>query len=421
MELVVIADDFTGATDIASFLVEAGLDTIQINKIPSKNSLIHAKAVVISLKSRSSPKNQAITESLAALEWAKAQNCKHIFFKYCSTFDSTNTGNIGPVTDALMRAMGESTTIICPALPINGRSVYKGYLFVNNQLLNESPMKNHPITPMKDASLLRLMAQQSIGKVGLIDMHIIQQGVDAVKKEIHNLKSQNVNYIVFDAIAMEDLDIIARASLDEFNLFTGASGLGGALAKYLASSGNVSADAKTCGQPQIAPTIVLAGSCSAMTQKQVGVYQNMAPSYQIDIEKCLFDDAYIHELIAWYEKHSIGHFAPMIYATTDVENLKQIQEKYGAERASNAVEQLFYDLAIRLKDMGVKNFIVAGGETSGSVTQALNINAFHIGPQIAPGVPWVRALDNQLSLALKSGNFGDENFFQHAQAFIKNK
>ncbi|MFV0322605.1 MAG: 3-oxo-tetronate kinase [Alphaproteobacteria bacterium] len=421
MELVVIADDFTGATDIASFLVEAGLDTIQINKIPSQNTIIDAKAVVISLKSRSCPKNQAITESLEALEWAKAQNCKRIFFKYCSTFDSTTEGNIGPVTDALMMAMGESTTVICPALPVNGRSVYKGYLFVNDQLLNESPMKNHPITPMADASLLRLMAQQSVGKVGLIDMNIIAQGAMAVKKEIQNLKSQNINYIVFDAIAMADLDIIAQASLDEFNLLTGASGLGGALAKYLVSPAHTAEDANLSGQPQNAPTIILAGSCSAMTQKQVQAYQNLAPSYQIDIEKCLFDDEYVQKLANWYNNHNMGNFAPMIYATTNVVHLKQIQQKYGAKRASDAVEQLFYNLAIRLKDMGVKNFIVAGGETSGSVTQALNINAFYIGPQIAPGVPWVRGLDNPLSLALKSGNFGDENFFEHAQIFINKK
>ncbi|MFV0431223.1 MAG: 3-oxo-tetronate kinase [Alphaproteobacteria bacterium] len=419
MKLVVIADDFTGATDIASFLVEAGLDTIQFSGPPPKDMTIDTQAVVISLKSRSCPKQEAIADTLDALKWAKSQGCKHIYFKYCSTFDSTPQGNIGPVTDALMDAMGEKSTIICPALPINGRTSYMGYLFVNDVLLSESPMKNHPITPMMDSSILRLMEAQSKGKAALIDIHTIKSGISAVRKKILELKAQSFNYIICDAIDMDDLDIIAEASLGEFRLFTGGSGLGGGLGKQLKSPNKNLETVKNKGLPPQAPTVILAGSCSAMSQKQVAAYKQKAPSFQIDVAQCIRNgNAYANQLFYWYSEHNNTPLAPLLYATTNTENLKEIQTQYGGNTASEAVEKVFYILSQKLKEYGVRNFIVAGGETSGSVTQALKVDAFYIGSQITPGVPWVRSLDGELSLALKSGNFGSENFFEAAQKMI---
>ncbi len=418
MKILVIADDFTGATDIAGFLVENGLQTIQINGVPTMDVAADIEACVVSLKTRSCHVNEAISQSLAAYEWGKKQGAEKFFFKYCSTFDSTEKGNIGPVTDALLEAMGEKMTVVCPALPVNGRSVYQGYLFVGDKLLNESGMQNHPITPMKDANLLRLMEAQARGKAGLINQIVVNAGAPAIAEAMSVLKVEEKQYIVIDSITMEDLDIVATAIYDEVKLFTGGSGLGGALAKHIKSGQTAGQSATNLGKPQRNEAVILSGSCSLMTQAQVKLYKEQAPALQIDVEKCLNDKDYVNTLVSWYLEHKDGLVAPLFYATTDVESLKEIQEKYGSEKASQAVEQTFYDLAIKLKDNGVKNFIVAGGETSGSVTQALNVKAFYIGPQIAPGVPWVRSLDDDLSLALKSGNFGDEQFFFKSQDFI---
>lgn len=418
MKILVIADDFTGATDIAGFLVEGGLKTIQINDVPTTDISHDIEACVVSLKSRSCPVEEAIEQSLAAYEWGKKQGAEKFYFKYCSTFDSTPQGNIGPVTDALLEAMGEKTTVICPALPVNGRSVYQGYLFVADKLLNESGMQNHPITPMTDANLLRLMEAQSKGEAALINQNIVNEGPAAITAQLKKYQAEEKSYIVIDSVATTDLNTVAAAIYDEVKLFTGGSGLGGALAQYITKGGKSDEDATFLGQPQKAETVILSGSCSLMTQAQVASYKQKAPALQLDIEKCLNDENYASDLASWYLAHKNNALAPLFYATTDADNLKKIQATYGGEKASLAVEKTFHNLAISLKDEGVKNFIVAGGETSGSVTQALHVKAFHIGPQIAPGVPWVRSLAGDLSLALKSGNFGDEQFFFKAQDFI---
>ncbi len=323
IKIGVIADDFTGATDIASFLVENGLPTVQINGVPTGEMPEAIDALVISLKTRSCPVVEATQQSLAALSWLQQQGCKQIYFKYCSTFDSTAKGNIGPVTDALMDALDTPFTVFSPALPVNGRTVYQGYLFVMNQLLAESGMRHHPVNPMTDSYLPRL------------------------------------------------------------------AGRG----------------------------VVLSGSCSQMTNRQVAHYRQIAPAREVDVARCLSTEtlaAYAHELAEWVlGQESV--LAPLVFATASTDALAAIQQQYGAQKASQAVETLFSQLAARLAAEGVTRFIVAGGETSGVVTQSLGIKGFHIGPTISPGVPWVNALDKPVSLALKSGNFGDEAFFSRAQ------
>ncbi|MDK1704285.1 four-carbon acid sugar kinase family protein [Serratia rubidaea] len=414
MLLGVIADDFTGATDIASFLVENGLSTVQLNGVPDSDAAVDAQAVVISLKSRSCPAEQAVAQSLQALAWLQRQGCQRFYFKYCSTFDSTARGNIGPVTDALLDALGESQTVISPALPINGRTVYQGYLFVMDQLLSESGMRNHPVTPMTDSNLLRLMEAQAAGRCGLIDAAVMDTGADGVRARLQQLAQQGVRYVVLDTLNEQHL-LTQGAALKTMKLVTGGSGLAIGLARQWAQPGQTQAQA--AGAPQGEKAVVLSGSCSTMTNKQVARYRQQAAAQAIDVARCIGEDdraRYARELSDWVQAQR-GDLAPLLYATAEPEALRQTQQQYGVDIASQAVEALFAALVQLLHQAGFRRFIVAGGETSGVVTQALAIRGFHIGPCISPGVPWVRAIEQPVSLALKSGNFGDENFFARAQ------
>lgn len=417
MLLGVIADDFTGATDIAGFLVANGMKTIQLNGVPQEEMSLTADAVVISLKSRSCPVNEAVSLSIQALRWLQAQGCPQFYFKYCSTFDSTPQGNIGPVTDALLNELGESFTIICPSLPVNGRSVYQGHLFVQGELLNESGMRHHPVTPMKDANLMRLMEAQAQGRAGLVNYQQIEQGAETIAARFDALRQQGYRYAVVDTLNDAHLASIGRACR-ELKLITGGSGLAAGIAQNWANALSDQSVAMQAGQPGSGSTVILSGSCSVMTNRQVAAYQSQAAHFALDVKQCLCEPAYIEQVLDWVISHLNEPLAPMVYATAQPHTLHAIQAEFGAQASSQAVEQFFHHLVQRLQQHGVSNFIVAGGETSGVVTQSLNVRGFYIGPQIAPGVPWVKAIDQPLSLALKSGNFGDEHFFTSAQGFI---
>lgn len=416
MLLGVIADDFTGATDIAGFLVEHGMRTVQLNGVPSAPLPVEADAVVISLKSRSCPVEQAVGQSLAALEWLKDQGCQQFYFKYCSTFDSTRQGNIGPVTDALLDALNESFTIVCPALPVNGRTVFNGYLFVLGELLAESGMRNHPVTPMTDSSVVRLMDTQTRGETCLVNYQTIDQGPAAVIEAFAQLRRDGKRYAVVDTVHNEHLVTLGKAAKG-LRLITGGSGLAAGIAQNWADKLSDQSAAKVAGPPQKALTVVLSGSCSVMTNQQVAHYRTIAPCCAVDINACLSDKDYVQQIFDWVISQLDGPYAPMVYATTTPTKLKAIQAQHGTTASSEAIERFFSQLAHQLQGSGVRNFIVAGGETAGIVTQSLGVQGFHIGPQIAPGVPWVKSIDGTLSLALKSGNFGDEQFFEHAQDF----
>lgn len=439
MFLGVIADDFTGGTDIASFLVKEGMATVQMIGVPQDEALCeqcaHADAVVVSLKSRSIPAPEAIAASLDALHFLQRCGAQQIFFKYCSTFDSTAEGNIGPVAGALMQELQCPFTVFSPALPVNGRSVFNGYLFVKGELLSESPMKNHPLNPMHDSYIPRLVDMQAQGnnlKCGVIS-HDVLQGDDATRQvwqSIKALQAKGYNCAAVDAVDDHDLYAQGQALLD-MKLVTGGSGLGMGLArahlaraaaqgacKACAGAGAAKAGAATAtakGEPIAARTIVLSGSCSAMTNTQVANYKTQASAWPVEVEKCVGSEedikAYVDSVAAWCEEHKDEALPPLVYATAAPEKLHQIQAQYGASAAAGAIEHFFFLLSAKLKTLGVRKFVVAGGETSGQVTKALGVSGFYIGPTIAPGVPWVRALNEELSLALKSGNFGDEQFF----------
>ncbi|EFH12403.1 YgbK domain protein [Pseudoroseomonas cervicalis ATCC 49957] len=414
MRLGVIADDFTGATDIAGFLVANGLRTIQLNDVPDAALRVDADAVVISLKTRSCDPAEAVRQSLAALDWLRARDCRQFFFKYCSTFDSTPRGNIGPVTDALLDALGEDFTVICPVLPVNGRTIYCGHLFVNGVPLDESGMRHHPVTPMTDSNVMRLMEAQARGKAGNVPAPVLDQGPEAVRQALEALRAQGKSYAVLDALNDRHLEVMGQAVAD-MTLVTGGSGLADGMARAWTELRGDAASAAEAGKPRQGRAIVLSGSCSQMTNAQVAAYRAAAPSLLVEVERCIAEPGYADELAEWVLAQPISGPAPLVYATTDPEKLKEIQARFGAAEASEAVERVFGALAQRLRDAGFDQFIVAGGETSGVVTQSLGIRGFHIGPQIAPGVPWVRAVEAPISLALKSGNFGAERFFFDAQ------
>jgi uncharacterized protein YgbK (DUF1537 family) len=413
MRLGIIADDFTGATDIAGFLVANGLRTVQLNGVPPAGLQVQADAVVISLKSRSCPAEEAVSQGLASLDWLRAHDCQQFFFKYCSTFDSRPSGNIGPVTDALLAALDEGFTVICPALPVNGRTIYNGYLFVNGVPLAESGMRDHPVTPMTDSNLMRLMDGQSQGRTGNVPSTVMDRGAEAVRAALAALKKEGFRYAVLDALNDGHLAVMGRA-VKGMRLVTGGSGLADGMARHWGGTVDAAAAAQE-GAPAQGRAVVLSGSCSQATNAQVAAYRAEAPSVPVAVERCLNDPGYADELAAWVQSQPAAGPAPLVYATAAPAVLKEMQARFGAAQASEAVERLFGDLAQRLAAAGFSRFIVAGGETSGAVTQSLGVGGFRIGPQIAPGVPWVRAIGKPLSLALKSGNFGQERFFFDAQ------
>lgn len=410
----VIADDFTGATDIASFMAEQGWRVALLPGMPNLTQQWDEEvdAIVISLKSRSLPAEQAVAQSLACARWLK-QNAgvRQVYFKYCSTFDSTPLGNIGPVSDALMEAMQLPLIVHCPALPQNGRTVVHGHLFVNGVLLNESGMEKHPLNPMTDANLSRLLSAQTPNAIGNIDLNTIRSGVQAVTHALTSLKAEGKRHVIVDTLDEIDLHTLAQA-LHDSPLLAGGSGLGGALA--------ANAGAQQTSPPQDFPrpvkAVVFSGSCSAMSNRQVNRYKTAAASRLLDVARCLSDaERYTDELSQWAMSHISDPHAPLIYATQPPDALKRIQQEYGEQPASQAIEHTFARLSAKLQAAGVNTFIVAGGETSGTVVEALQVTRLSVGRAIAPGVPWV--FSAELALALKSGNFGDEEFFFTAQEY----
>ncbi len=410
----VIADDFTGATDIACFMAENGF---RVALLPGLHALTQswneaADAIVISLKSRSLPSDQAIEQTLLSYHWLRdCAGAQQIYFKYCSTFDSTADGNIGPVSDALMKAMATPYVVHCPALPQNGRTVLHGHLFVNGVLLNESGMEKHPLNPMTDANLLRVLAAQTPSSVGNIDLRTVQQGEQAIATALARCHAEGKQHIIVDALTENDLQSLANV-LRHALLLAGGSGLGGALAACSPQHLHMPVTAF----PNPGRTVIFSGSCSVMSNRQVEAYKPHAATQLLDIARCLNDvNRYSDQLLQWTMAHINDPLAPLIYATQPADVLKSIQQTWGEHEASKAIERTFAQLSQKLQATGVNTFIVAGGETSGTVVEALNVKRLTVGDAITPGVPWVFSAEPPLALALKSGNFGEPDFFIKAQ------
>lgn len=409
-----IADDFTGATDLANMLVRGGMRTVQSIGIPSDEvaATLDADAIVIALKSRTVPSAQAVADSLAALEWLRAQGCEQIFFKYCSTFDSTAAGNIGQVSEALLKALDSDFTLACPAFPENGRTIFRGHLFVQDQLLNESGMQHHPLTAMTDANLVRVLQSQSAQKVGLLRYDTIAQGVPKVRERIAELRAQGIGMAIADALSDQDLHTLGNACSD-LPLLTGGSGLALGLPDNFRRAGKLR-DFDPASLPTVpGGEVVLAGSASIATNGQVAAWIEAGrPALRIDPLALAAGEPVVADAVAF----ALGNpHTVLIYATSPPHELRAVQEQLGAERAGELVENALGEIAQALRQGGVRRFVVAGGETSGAVVTALGVHLLQIGAQIDPGVP--ATLSNTaepLALALKSGNFGGRDFFDKA-------
>ena len=413
-----IADDFTGATDLANNLVRAGMRVVQTIGVPKQPLEAEVDAVVVSLKTRTIAATQACAESLAALHWLQAQGAQQIYFKYCSTFDSTPQGNIGPVIDALMRALQTDFTIATPAFPDAGRTVFKGYLFVGATLLHESGMQDHPLTPMTDPSLVRVLAPQTRHQVGLIDYTVVAQGESAIRARIDALRAEGVAIAIVDAVSNADL-LRLGAALSDMPLVTAGSGV----AIGLPANFGIAPNDRASALPRVGGLqAIISGSCSRATNAQVAAFiATGAPALAIDPLRLQQGVSAIEQVIAEALVFSQAHLAKgpvLVYSTAEPEALKHIQDQMGVQLAGQLVEQTLARIAVGLVKQGVGQLIVAGGETSGSVVQALGMTQLQIGAQIDPGVPWcagkTAVSEKTLHITLKSGNFGTSDFFSKA-------
>jgi uncharacterized protein YgbK (DUF1537 family) len=417
MLLGAIADDFTGATDLCSMLVRGGMRTVQLIGVPSADMPIpDADAIVVALKSRTAPARLAIDESLAALKWLQAAGAKQFFFKYCSTFDSTEKGNIGPVADALVNALGCGFALACPAFPTNARTVYQGHLFVGGSLLNESGMENHPLTPMTDANLVRVLSHQTEGTVGLVPFVTVDRGAHAIRDAMTELKERGRRYAIVDAVTDTHLVSIGEAAASHA-LITGGSGVAMGLPENYRRAGLLSEEA---GDPGALPRIdgacaVVAGSCSRATLAQLGFARGHLPVFELDALTTPNAAALSEAALAW-AADKIGDKPVVIAASAPPEKVTALQTRLGREPAGALIEDAVARIAEGLIARGVRKMVVAGGETSGAVVGRLGVRSLRIGSEIDPGVPWTLASGGgaDLMLALKSGNFGATDFFLKA-------
>lgn len=413
-----IADDSTGATDLANNLVRAGMRVVQTIGVPDGALDEEVDAVVVALKTRTCPVSEAVTTSLAALEWLRGQGARQIYFKYCSTFDSTPRGNIGPVCDALMKALGTDFTIACPAFPENKRVVFKGYLFAGDVLLNESSMRSHPLTPMTDPNLVRVLQAQTRRRVGLLDYTVVGQGAEAIDRQVAGMRSAGVSIAIVDIIADQDFHRLAP-TMRKLPLLTGGSGM----AIALPGSWGIEANPRASLLPAAGGhAAIISGSCSTATRGQVTEFvRRGGAALFLDPIAAAEGKNVVDGAVAW-ARDRVEKGPVLVYTTAVPEAVSAVQSQMGVDVAGALVERMLADVARGLLPLGVRKLIVAGGETSNAVLQALGVERMRIGPQIDPGVPWCtahsRTAGEPMHLALKSGNFGAPDFFTKALGML---
>jgi len=413
MLLGCIGDDFTGSSDLGNTLTKAGMRVVQYVGVPDVPAAQDVEAGIVALKSRSIPVVEAVAQSLAALDWLRAQGCTQFLFKYCSTFDSTREGNIGPVAEALADALGATEVIVCPAFPATGRSIYQGHLFVGDRLLSESGMQHHPLTPMSDPDIRRWLAHQISGTVGHVPATAVLGGVESTRAALRREAAKGHRLMVADAITDADLVTLGHAAADHL-LVTGGSGIAMGLPDNFRARGQLS-ETSGAWRAQVGPVVALSGSCSTATRAQVTMHAATHPSRELTADAVMSGEVNADTLATW----AVGQpGVPLIYSSADPDSVAAAQAHYGASALAGAIETLFADLARALVAKGVTRLVSAGGETSGAVVSGLGLAQLEIGPEIDPGVPMIRASDG-LVLALKSGNFGAADFFARAAAMME--
>ena len=415
MLLGVIADDFTGASDIASTLAKGGLATTQYLGIPGHEADRSCEAGVVALKTRSIASDEAVSQSLAALRWLQGQGCRQFVFKYCSTFDSTPDGNIGHVGEALAIALDARGVVACPAFPATGRTVFQGHLFVGDRLLSESSLRNHPLNPMTDSDLRRWLRRQTAGEVGLVTHAVVARGASELARALSQCADRGERLVIVDAVDEGDLMAIGEACADA-PLVTGGSGVALGLPANFAARGLASAARKALPGVR-GPAVVLAGSCSARTLEQVRYHERKHPSLALDASAIIDGRTRPSHAVEFVLAHP---GLPLVYSTADASSVTAMQRQHGASEVAGAVERFFAAAAVALVAQGMKRIVIAGGETSGAVVSALGLRSLEIGPEIDPGVPALFNRDGQgLGLALKSGNFGRVEFFERAASTLE--
>jgi uncharacterized protein YgbK (DUF1537 family) len=418
-----IADDYTGASDLANTLTRGGLRTVQTIGLPSGDlKLPEVDAVVVSLKSRSIEAGLAVSRSRAAEKWLRGRGATHVLFKICSTFDSTEAGNIGPVMDALRADSGDAIVLVTPAFPETGRTVYQGNLFVGSVPLNESPLKDHPLNPMHDSNLVRVLARQSKTKIGLVALADIARGPDAVRARLADLSGKGIGAAIVDAVFDRDLETIGTVALDH-RLSVGASGIGLGLARALVASGKVKPSAPNAAsdRPVGGSAACLAGSCSQATLQQIANAEKAMPVLHLDPDRVVAGKEEARRALAW-ARGRLEEGPVLIASSSTPDQVAALQARHGRDAAGHAIEQAMADIAEGLVQSGVRRLVVAGGETSGAVVDRLGLPGFLVGAEIAAGVPVLRAVgaDNgEMLLALKSGNFGGPEFFSDALKLMR--
>jgi 3-dehydrotetronate 4-kinase len=423
LKLGCIADDYTGASDLANTLTRAGLRTVQTIGVPADDlALPEVDAVVVSLKSRSIEAELAVTRSRSAEKWLRGRGAAHVLFKICSTFDSTDAGNIGPVMDALRADSGDNIVLVTPAFPETGRTVYQGNLFVGAVPLNESPLKDHPLNPMHDSNLVRVLARQSRTKIGLVALAVVARGVDAVRARLAELIAEGFGAAIIDAVFDRDLETIGAVALDH-RVSVGASGIGLGLARTLvAAAGGKSGVANEISEASVGgPAACLAGSCSQATLGQIANAEKIMPVLHLDPERVVMGQDETRAALAW-ARERLGSGPVLIASSATPDRVAALQARHGRDAAGHAIEQAMADIAEGLVQAGVRRLVVAGGETSGAVVDRLGIPGFLVGAEIAAGVPVLRAVgakDGKMLLALKSGNFGGPEFFSDALKLMR--
>lgn len=412
MLLGCIGDDFTGSSDLGNTLAKHGMRTVQFNGVPVVKAAADVEAGVVALKTRTAPVDQAVAQSLAALAWLRAQGCRQILFKYCSTFDSTPEGNIGPVLDALADALGAPHAIVCPAFPATGRSIYQGHLFVADRLLSDSGMENHPLTPMTDPDLRRWLGRQTRQQVGHLGYGDVAQGTGAIRAAIARAVAGGARYLVVDAIRDQDLVAIGAAVADDA-LISGGSGIAIGLPANFRSAGLIG-QAATPWQGETGAMAALCGSCSVASRLQIAEHRAHYPVRDVTADAILNGTADPADYADWIMAAQGAGGPPLVCSSVDPETVSAAQSRHGRDRVAAAVEGFFAALACDLAGRGVRRLVTAGGETSGAVVSALQIPSFAIGPEIDPGVPALKAGGTGVTMALKSGNFGAPDFFAKA-------
>jgi uncharacterized protein YgbK (DUF1537 family) len=417
LKLGCIADDFTGATDLANNLVRAGMRAVQTIGVP-EGAAPEADAVVVALKSRTIPAADAVAQSVQALRWLRAQGAGQIYFKVCSTFDSTPRGNIGPVAEALLRELGAGFCCVTPAFPENARTVYKGHLFVGDVLLSDSGMRNHPLTPMTDANLVRVLQAQCEGKVGLVEHRVVRGGAAPIHARLRQMQDEGLRFAIVDALDNEDLMHLGRAIAD-MPLVVAGSGVAIGLPQNHGLSPSAGAADLPRGDGACA---IVSGSCSVATNQQVADFlQRGLPALAVDPLQIAAGRDVVREALAWAAPR-LGETPVLVYSSAPPDAVRAVQQQLGAGDAGEMVERALASIARGLVERGVGRLVVAGGETSGAAVQALGVRQMRIGPQIDPGVPWchaqAEACGRGVHLALKSGNFGSTDFFTRAFALL---